>query len=71
MTQTHLGKSIAQLSVLIQSGSLDPVALAEESLDAIRAYGDQAIFTRVLETRAKEEAAASSRPATEIRALPA
>ncbi len=61
MTQTHLGKSIAQLSVLIQSGSLDPVALAEESLDAIRAYGDQAIFTRVLETRAKEEAAASSR----------
>ncbi|MFT4184279.1 MAG: amidase, partial [Rhizobium sp.] len=61
MTQTHLGKSIAQLSVLIQSGSLDPVALAEESLDAIRTHGDQAIFTRLLETRAKEEAGASSR----------
>lgn len=61
MIQGHLGKSIAQLSVLIQSGSLDPVALVEESLDAIRAHKDQAIFTRLLETRAKEEAAASSR----------
>ncbi|MBB3612459.1 amidase [Rhizobium sp. BK602] len=61
MTQTHLGKSIAQLSVLIQSGSLDPVALTEESLDAIRTHQDQAIFTRLLEARAKEEAAASSR----------
>ncbi len=29
MTQTHLGKAIAQLSVLIQSGSLDLVALVE------------------------------------------
>ncbi|WP_349960744.1 amidase [Rhizobium sp. ZPR3] len=61
MTQTHLGKSIAQLSVLIQSGNLDPVALAEETLDAIRTYKDQAIFTRLLEARAMEEAAASSR----------
>lgn len=61
MIQGHLGKSIAQLSVLIQSGSLDPVALVEETLDAIRAHKDQAIFTRLLETRAKEEAAASSR----------
>jgi len=61
MTQTHLGKAIAQLSVLIQSGSLDPVALVEESLDAIRTHKDQAIFTRLLETRAKEEAIASSR----------
>ena len=52
MTQTHLGKSIAQLSVLIQSGSLDPVTLVEESLDAIRTHKDQAIFTRLLEERA-------------------
>lgn len=61
MIQGHLGKSIAQLSVLIQSGSLDPVALVEETLDAVRAHKDQAIFTRLLETRAKKEAAASSR----------
>lgn len=61
MTQTHLGKSMAQLSVLIQSGSLDPIALIEETLDAIRKHRDQAIFTRLLEERAKEEAAQSSR----------
>ena len=61
MTQAHLGKSIAQLSVLIQSGRLDPVTLIEETLDAIRAHKDQAIFTRLLEERAKEEAARSSR----------
>ncbi|AYG69237.1 MULTISPECIES: amidase [unclassified Rhizobium] len=61
MTQAHLGKSIAQLSVLIQSGSLDPVALIEESLDAILTHKDQAIFIGLLEARAKEEAAASSR----------
>ncbi|MBB6488956.1 amidase [Rhizobium lusitanum] len=61
MTQNHLGKSIAQLSVLIQSGNLDPVELVEESLDAIRAHRDQAIFTRLLDDRAKDEAAASSK----------
>ena len=61
MTQAHLGKSIAQLSVLIQSGSLDPVTLIDETLDAIRTHKDQAIFTRLLEERAKEEAARSSR----------
>lgn len=61
MTQNHLGKSIAQLSVLIQSGNLDPVELADESLEAIRSHKDQAIFTRLLEDRAKDEAAASSK----------
>ena len=61
MTQAHLGKSIAQLSVLIQSGRLDPVTLIDETLDAIRTHKDQAIFTRLLEERAKEEAARSSR----------
>ncbi|MFS8049853.1 amidase [Rhizobium sp. BR 314] len=61
MTQNHLGKSIAQLSVLIQSGNLDPVELVEESLDAIRSHRDQAIFTRLLDDRAKDEAAASSK----------
>ncbi|MGG6897253.1 amidase [Rhizobium sp. BR 315] len=61
MTQTYLGKSIAQLSAQIQSGSLDPVTLIEESLDAIRSHKDQAIFTKLLAERAKEEAAASSK----------
>ncbi|MDE1993498.1 MAG: amidase [Rhizobiaceae bacterium] len=69
MTQSHLGKSIAQLSVLIQSGNLDPVALIEETMDAIRNHPDQAIFTRLLDARGKDEAAASSRRLREGRSL--
>ncbi|MQB40942.1 amidase [Rhizobium sp. ICMP 5592] len=61
MAYSHLGKSIAQLSVLMQSGALDPVALAEESLDAIRSHKDQAIFISLLEERAREEAASASK----------
>ncbi|TCR68963.1 amidase [Rhizobium sp. BK376] len=69
MMQSHLGKSIAQLAVLLQSGSLDPVVLVEETLDAIRTHSDQAIFTALLDARAKEEAAASSRRLREGRSL--
>jgi aspartyl-tRNA(Asn)/glutamyl-tRNA(Gln) amidotransferase subunit A len=54
------GRSIAQLSVLIQNGSLDPVALAEETLDAIRSYKDQAVFVSLTPERATKEAEASS-----------
>ncbi|MEZ2221849.1 amidase [Rhizobium sp. RCC_161_2] len=61
MAYPHLGKSIAQLSVLMQSGTLDPVELAEESLDAIRSHQDQAIFISLLEERAREEAVAASK----------
>lgn len=61
MAYPHLGKSIAQLSVLMQSGALDPVALAEESLDAIRSHKDQAIFISLLEERARQEAASASK----------
>ncbi|MDX3929713.1 MAG: amidase [Shinella sp.] len=60
MTHPNAGKTIAQLASLIQSGSLDPVTLAEETLDAIRSHGDQAIFTRLLPERALAEAQASS-----------
>ncbi|WP_047459222.1 amidase [Rhizobium rhizogenes] len=61
MVYSHLGKSIAQLSVLMQSGALDPVALTEESLDAIRSHKDQAIFISLLEERARQEAASASK----------
>jgi aspartyl-tRNA(Asn)/glutamyl-tRNA(Gln) amidotransferase subunit A len=60
MTSGNPGKSIAQLSVLIQSGALDPVALAEETLDGIRAYKDQSVFIRLTPDRAMAEAKASS-----------
>jgi aspartyl-tRNA(Asn)/glutamyl-tRNA(Gln) amidotransferase subunit A len=55
------GKSIAQLSVLIQSGMLDPLVLAEQTLDAIRSYRDQSIFISLTPERAMAEADVSSR----------
>ena len=61
MAGGNKGKSIAQLSVLIQSGALDPVALTEETLDAIRAYKDQSVFISLTPERAKAEAEAASK----------
>ena len=57
----NTGKSIAQLSVLIHEGALDPVALAEETLDAIRNHRDQTVFVSLTPGRARAEAEASSR----------
>lgn len=55
------GQNIAQLSVLIQSGHLDPRALAEETLDAIGKDDDQAIFVSVTSARAMAEAESASK----------
>lgn len=52
--------SVAGLSVLLQSGSLDAVTLAESVLDKIAGYKDQSIFTEVLGERALIEAKAAS-----------
>ena len=60
MTTGNPGKSIAQLSVLIQAGALDPVALAEETLAGIRGYRDQSVFVSLTAERAMAEARASS-----------
>jgi len=60
MTSGNPGKSIAQLSVLIQSGALDPVALAEETLDGIRGYKDPSVFIALTPERAMAEAKVSS-----------
>lgn len=54
-------RSIAQLSVLLQSGALDPVALVEETLAAIESHPDTTIFTCLLKDRAKAEAEAARR----------
>jgi aspartyl-tRNA(Asn)/glutamyl-tRNA(Gln) amidotransferase subunit A len=64
MTYENSSKSIAQLAVLLQSGQLDARALAEETLDSVRAHDDQAIFTRLTPERAMMEADAA---ATRIR----
>ena len=57
----HKGKNIAQLSVLIQSGHLDPRSLVEETLDAIGKDDDQAIFICLTAERAMAEAEAASK----------
>ena len=62
-------RSIAQLSVLLQSGALDPVALLEETLDAVEVYPDKAIFTVLTKERARAEAEASRRRLREGRSL--
>lgn len=60
MSHAHAGKSVAQLSALLQSGALDPQALAEETFDAIRGHPDQSIFISLTEERANAEAQAAS-----------
>ena len=52
----HKGKNIAQLSVLLQSGHLDPRVLVEETLDAIGGREDQAVFVELTAARAMSEA---------------
>ncbi|OCP15946.1 MULTISPECIES: amidase [unclassified Ensifer] len=61
MTQNLAGRSIAQLSVLVQSGALDPRDLAGWTLERIRSHDDQVIFTTVLPERAMREADASAK----------
>lgn len=51
-----MSRSVAQLSLLLQSGALDAVDLIEETFEAIEAHADQAIFTSLLKTRARAEA---------------
>jgi aspartyl-tRNA(Asn)/glutamyl-tRNA(Gln) amidotransferase subunit A len=60
MTKSFGAMSIAQLSVLIQSGAADPVEVTEAVLDGIEGYTDQSIFTGLLRDRALREARASS-----------
>ncbi|QRM54408.1 amidase [Sinorhizobium sp. BG8] len=65
----NTGQSIATLSARIQSGSLDPIALAEETLDAIGACEDRSIFLAVTPERARAEAEAASKRMREGRSL--
>lgn len=62
-------RSIAQLSVLLQSGALDPLALLDATLEAIGAHPDKAIFTTLTAERARAEAEAARRRIREGRSL--
>lgn len=60
MTVRPAARSIAQLSLLLQSGALDPRDLAAETLAAVKGADDPAIFLKVTEERALREAEASA-----------
>ena len=69
MTRNYSCLSIAQLSTLIQAGTLDPVDLAGQVFEAIEAHGDDAIFISLTRDRAMAEARAASKRIGEGRSL--
>lgn len=69
MALTFGAMSIAQLSLLIQSGKADPVDVAEAIFDGIEQYADKAVFTVLLRERALREAHASSKRIRDGRSL--
>lgn len=60
MTKSFGAMSVAQLSGLIQTATVDPIEVTEAVIDGIEAYPDRAVFTAILKDRALEEARASS-----------
>ncbi|WP_085420766.1 amidase [Xaviernesmea oryzae] len=69
MTKPFGAMSIAELSALIQTGSVDPVDVTEAVLAGIKASPDKAIFVTLLDDRALTEAKASSKRLKEGRSL--
>ncbi|WP_105427177.1 amidase [Neorhizobium tomejilense] len=69
MTKSFGAMSIAELSVLIQMGRVDPIEVTESVLAGIKAYPDKAVFISLLEDRAMAEALASSKRMKEGRSL--
>ncbi len=53
-------KTLASLAVLVQSGEIDPVTLADETLARIEGHDDRAVFIEVTRARAEREAKAAS-----------
>ncbi|SMF04174.1 aspartyl-tRNA(Asn)/glutamyl-tRNA(Gln) amidotransferase subunit A [Xaviernesmea oryzae] len=69
VTKPFGAMSIAELSALIQTGSVDPVDVTEAVLAGIKASPDKAIFVTLLDDRALTEAKASSKRLKEGRSL--
>lgn len=69
MSKSFGAMSVAQLSVLIQGGAADPVDVAEAVFECIADYSDKSVFTVLTESRAREEARASSKRLREGRSL--
>ncbi len=60
MTKPFGAMTVAQLSVLIQSGAADPVEVVRSIFESIEGHPDKAVFTVLLKERAIDEAKASS-----------
>jgi aspartyl-tRNA(Asn)/glutamyl-tRNA(Gln) amidotransferase subunit A len=69
MTLSYGSLSIAQLSALIQGGSVDPVAVAEQVFEAIEGHDDKSIFISLTRERAMAEARSSSKRLKDGRSL--
>lgn len=69
MVQSYGSMSIAQLSVLIQSGHADPVTVIEQILESIASFPDDAVFIEVTSERAIREAKESSKRLRDGRSL--
>jgi aspartyl-tRNA(Asn)/glutamyl-tRNA(Gln) amidotransferase subunit A len=61
--------SIAEMSMLIHSGIMSPVEIAEQVFDAIDRHQDKAIFVSLLKDRAFAEATAAAKRVAENRSL--
>ncbi len=69
MPRPVAGMSIAELSMLVHSGVMSPVEVAEAVFDAIDRHPDKAIFVSLLKDRAMTEAATAARRIVEGRSL--
>lgn len=63
------GMSVAELSMLIHSGIMSPVEIAEAVFDAIDRHPDKSVFVSLLKDRAMSEAAAAAKRVSEGRSL--
>ncbi|MCV3769026.1 amidase [Rhizobium sp. TRM95796] len=69
MSIEYKGKSIANLAAMLQTGALAPRDLIEATFDAIANHSDRAVFTCLLQDRARAEADAAARRLKEGRSL--
>ncbi|AYD02044.1 aspartyl-tRNA(Asn)/glutamyl-tRNA(Gln) amidotransferase subunit A [Neorhizobium sp. NCHU2750] len=69
MSRPVSGMSIAELSMLIHSGVMSPVEIAEAVFDAIETHADKAIFVSLLKDRAMAEAQAAAKRVSEGRSF--
>lgn len=63
------GMSVAELSMLIHSGIMSPIEIAEAVFDAVERHADKSVFTSLLKDRAMGEAAAAAKRVTEGRSF--